>query len=94
MEIYDEFSNLNEHNVGKLAWASVFGTEVLKGSTVTGDLKRGLKMLDKKKLTELCSIVHQHPSFCHLSRVEFNALAKKGIIPSLSHMCKELRRHN
>ena len=63
--------NLNEHNVGKLARAlachSVFGTEVLKGSTVISDLKRRFKVLYKKKLTELCSIVDQQPLFCHLS---------------------------
>ena len=98
MDICDEFPNLGEHNVGKLARAlacrAVFGNEVLKKSTVTGDYKRGLKMLDKKKLTELCSIVHQHPSFSNMTRTDFNALAKKKIIPSLSHMCKELRQYN
>ena len=97
-DICDEFPNLSEHNVGKLARAlacrAVFGTEVLKKSTVTGDYRRGLKMLDKKKLTELCSIVHQHPSFSNMTRTDFNALAKRKIIPSLSHMCKELRRYN
>lgn len=83
--------------MGKLAQAlachSVFGIKVLKESTVTGDLKRGLKMLDKKKLTEMCSIIHQHPFVLPFNMNRFNALAKKRIIPSISHMCKELRRH-
>ena len=66
LEVCYEFSNLNENNVGKLARAlacrSILGTETLKELAVTGDPKRGLKMLDKK-LTELCSMVHQHHSF-------------------------------
>ena len=53
-EVCNEFTSLSEHNVGKLArelaCRSVFGANVLKQSTITGDVKRGLKMLDKKKL--------------------------------------------
>ena len=40
--------------VGKFARApachSIFGTKLLKESTVTSNLKRGLKMLDKKNI--------------------------------------------
>ena len=54
-EVRREFSNLGEQEVGKLARAlaarAVFGIQILKQCTINGDLKRGLKMLDKKKLS-------------------------------------------
>ena len=92
-KVRQEFSNLGEQEVGKLARAlaarAIFGIEVLKQSTINGDLKRGLSMLDKKKLSEE---VHKHPSFSSYSWTAFKNLAKHRIIPSLSHHCKELRR--
>ena len=92
-DVSNDFPTINEHDVGKLARAlavrAIFGTDVLRVSTLTGDLKRGLKMLDKNKLTELCSVVHRHPSFRNYSRAEFDEIVTKRILPSLSHMCKE-----
>ena len=55
--------NFGEQEVGKLARAlaarGVFGIHILKQSTINGDLKRGLKMLNKKKLSELCLEGHR-----------------------------------
>ena len=63
----DVSHTINEHDVGKLARAlavrAIFGTDVLRVSTLTGELKRGLKMLYNNKLIELCSVVHRYPSF-------------------------------
>ena len=91
-----EFAVLNDANVGKFARAlasrSLFGDDVLQRSTLRGDTKRGLQMLDKTKLYQLFAIVHRHPSFSNYSKVEFDTLVKKKILPSITHLCKELRR--
>ena len=87
---------MNEFTVGWVARAlasrSVFGNDVLCRSTFNGDYKRGLQMLDRTKVAELLTLIHQHPSFSHYSKTEFNAVAKKKIIPSIGHLCKVLRR--
>ena len=81
-EVCNDFQSVDEPALGKLARAlasrSVFGPEILKQSTVAGDPKRGLKALDKTKLSELCTVIYQHPSFSNYSRIEFNALVKKS----------------
>ena len=91
-----EFFVVNEANVGKfartLASRSVFGDNVLRRSTFKGDSKRGLEMLDKTKLTHLFTVIHNHPSFANYTRMEFNDVVKKKIMPSLQHLCKELLR--
>ena len=64
-----EFISVSEANVGKFARAlvlrSVFGEKVLRQSTIKGDNKRGLRMLNRTKLDELFALIHHHPSFVH-----------------------------
>ena len=64
---------------------------MLAGSTPRGDSVRGLQPLDQEKLRNLCSAIQCHPSFSGLSMDEFKELVKDKLIPSIAHLCKELR---
>ena len=52
-----EFKIVDATNVGKFARALasrvVFGDDILRQSTVKGDSRRGLEMLDRTKLSQL-----------------------------------------
>ena len=91
-----EFKIVDATNVGKFARALasrvVFGDDILRQSTFKGDSRRGLDMLDRGKLSQLFTLIHRHPSFADWSKTDFDTLVKKKIIPSISHLCKELRR--
>ena len=91
-----EFRIVDETNVGKFARALasrvVFGDDILHRSTFKGDSRRGLEMLDRTKLNRLFTLIHCHPSFADWTKADFDVLVKKKIIPSISHLCKELRR--
>ena len=61
-------------------------------STVRGDLKRGLRALDGGTMNALINCIHQHPSFVHMSKLQFDDVVKKTVLPSIGHLCKELRK--
>ena len=91
-----QFILVSELHVGKFAQAlalrSLFGEEVLQQSTIKDDNKRGLRMLNRTTLGELFALIHHHPSFVQYTKADFNTLVNKRIVPSLSHLCKELRK--
>lgn len=85
-----------QRDIGKLgrllAREAFFGDDVLRQSTVCGDKKRGLLKLDPVKMSLLLGTLHRHPSFCTLLQEEFNDLVQNKVVPSISHICKELRK--
>ena len=74
-----------------LASQAFFGDDVLRVSTVRGDVKRGLRALDSSTMGALINCIHQHPSFVNLTKLEFDDIVKKSVVPSIGHLCKELR---
>jgi len=74
-----------------LASQAFFGDDVLRVSTVRGDVKRGLRALDSSTMGALITCIHQHPSFVHLTKLQFDDIVKKSVVPSIGHLCKELR---
>ena len=74
-----------------LASQAFFGDDVLRVSTVRGDMKRGLRALDSSTMGALINCIHQHPSFVNLTKLEFDDIVKKSVVPSIGHLCKELR---
>ena len=74
-----------------LASQALFGDDVLRVSTVRGDVKRGLRALDSSTMGALINCIHQHPSFVNLTKLEFDDIVKKSVVPSIGHLCKELR---
>jgi len=74
-----------------LASLAFFSDDVPRVSTVRGDVKRGLRALDSSTMGALINCIHQHPSFVNLTKLDFDNIVKKCVVPSIGHLCKELR---
>ena len=97
-QIVDPNVKYELRDVGKLGRALAlnvyFGEAVLRESTPSGNIKRNLP-LDQEKLRSLVTNIHHHSSFSNMNIRDFQQLVKKKILPSIAHLCKELRtRHD